>query len=405
MVAAPSGVGLFRQEALAHHLEAGQGRGLLQVSPPWTWALLVILVSGIGLALVASFVGHVEVNGRGRGILRPVGGVRLLTAQVSGAVSRVEAQTGESVQAGATLLRIDAASIQAQILEAERQWEAVDALHRTLGEQQARNYDDQVERVRARISNLDQQVESQRGSIRLQEQKLEADRSLVEKGFLSSIALGEAGEALEQARRQARVAVSALEQARQELAALESRRQDELWQRQQVLTSAQARKDSLALLLKQTTVQAPEAGVLEAVLVKAGDTIQVGQPVGKLVPLGSPLHVVSFLAERDRAFVKPGDEVHLELDQLPYAEYGTLRARVRRISDDLASPYEIREALGEDQRLDAPTWRVELDVIDEAAASSAHVRLRPGMMMNVRYTLRRQPLITLLLEPLRRWVR
>jgi multidrug efflux pump subunit AcrA (membrane-fusion protein) len=115
--------------------------------------------------------------------------------------------------------------------------------------------------------------------------------------------------------------------------------------------------------------------------------------------------VVSFLAEKDRAFVKPGDDVRLELDQLPYAEYGTLQAKVIRISDDLASPYEIREALGEDQKLDAPAYRVELEITDAASLHAAQVRLRTGMLMNVRYTLRRQRFITLVLDPLRRWFR
>ncbi len=35
----------------------------------------------------------------------------------------------------------------------------------------------------------------------------------------------------------------------------------------------------------------------------------------------------------------------------------------------------------------------------------AKVKLRTGMLMNVRYTLRRQRLVTLVLDPLRRWFR
>jgi len=191
----------------------------------------------------------------------------------------------------------------------------------------------------------------------------------------------------------------------QELASLAGRREEELWQRQQVLSGAQNRRDSLALVRRQTLVEAPEDGTVEALLARLGEVVQAGQVVGKLIPRGSPLQVVSFLAERDRAFVKVDDEVHLELDQLPYAEYGTLRARVVRISDDLASPFEIREALGEDQKLDHPTYRVELEITDARAASAARVKLRTGMLMSVRYTLRRQKLVTLVLDPLRRWLR
>jgi hypothetical protein len=68
---------LFRQEALQHPLRSEEGRGLVRVSPPWTWALLLVFLSGIGTALLASLFGRVEVNGRARGILRPRSGIRV----------------------------------------------------------------------------------------------------------------------------------------------------------------------------------------------------------------------------------------------------------------------------------------------------------------------------------------
>jgi len=103
--------------------------------------------------------------------------------------------------------------------------------------------------------------------------------------------------------------------------------------------------------------------------------------------------------------VRPGDDVRLELDQLPYAEYGTARARIERISDDLASAFEIRESLGDNPFPNVPTFRVELRLTDTRAVEKAGVPLRSGMLMNARFTLRRQRLITLVLDPLRKWLR
>jgi len=113
---------------------------------------------------------------------------------------------------------------------------------------------------------------------------------------------------------------------------------------------------------------------------------------------------VCFLPEKDRAFVKEGDAALLEMDQLPYAEFGTVRARVLRISSDLASPHELQDALGEGPALAAPSFRVELEITDAGAARKAKVPLRSGMLLNARFTLRRQRLITLVLEPLRKWL-
>lgn len=394
---------LFRAEALQHHLSSEEGRGLVRVSPPWTWALLWVLVAGVGTALVASFVGEVEVTGRARGVVRPTAGVRVLTSQATGTVIGVDAHSGERVKAGATLLRIESATTQAQLLGAERDLEAVRSRFSSVAAQQDRHHSEQIESLRSRSRRLAEQITSLQGSAELQRHRVAADRQLLAKGLVSEMAVGETQEALAQAQRQLSGAEAALDQTRQELASLEARRQDELWQRQQVVSAAQNKRDALELMMRQNVIQAPEEGTVEALLVKEGEVIQAGQAVGKIVPVESPLHVVSFLAEKDRAFVKPGDLVHLELDQLPHAEYGTLQARVVRIGDDLASPSEVVEAIGEGQRLEAPSYRVELDITDARPAEAAGVKLRTGSLLSARFTLRHQRLVTMVLNPLRRW--
>jgi membrane fusion protein len=329
----------------------------------------------------------------------------MLTSQVAGTVALVESHSGQAVRAGEALFRIDSPALQGQLLESERALGALKDDYLQVASRLDAHRAEQTERLRTRIARLDAQASSLRASVAYFGRRLKADAGLHEKGLLSILALEEARDALAQAKRQLVGAEVSLDQVRQEAASFESHGEEDLWQRQQAQRNAQNRRDSLAFLLDQTIVRAPEDGTVEALLVKLGEAIQPGQVVGKLIPAGSALQVVSFLAERDRAFVKPGDEVQLELDQLPYAEYGTLRAKVVRISDDLASPFEVREALGEDQKLDAPTYRVELDIEDARAAVAAGARLRTGMLMNVRYELRRQRLVTLVLDPLRRWVR
>ena len=143
---------------------------------------------------------------------------------------------------------------------------------------------------------------------------------------------------------------------------------------------------------------------MDALLVKEGEVVQPGQIIGKLVPVDSPLQVVSFLAERDCAFAKPGDEVQLELDQLPHAQYGTLRASVARIGDDLASPAEIRDALGEDQKL-GPELPGRARDHRRRSRRSGTREAPHRLLMNVRFTLRRQRVVTLVLKPLQRWFR
>ncbi|BDG05195.1 HlyD family secretion protein [Anaeromyxobacter oryzae] len=395
---------LFRDEALKHRLAYEEGRGLVRVSPPWTWALLWVVVAALVAALAASFVGEVEVTGRGRGILRPAAGVRVLTSQLGGTVVRVEARSGERVKPGAALLRIESPSVQAELLAADRELEALRTKYSAVASQQDQHYTEQIENLKARAQRGSEQIASLRSSVSHYERRVEADLGLLKKGLVSDMAVSESRDALAQAQRQLSGAEQALDQTRQELASLESRRQDDLWGRQQLLAAAQNKRDALAVVLKQGVIQAPEGGTVEALLVREGEVVQPGQVVGKLVPVDSRLQVVSFLAERDRAFAKPGDSVELELDQLPHAQYGTVRGRVARIGDDLASAAEVRDAFGDDQKL-PPSYRVEIEVTDAAAADAAHVKLRTGGLMNVRFTLRRQRLVTLVLKPLQRWFR
>ena len=396
---------LFRQEALDHYLQVEEERSLVRVSPPWTWTLLGIVLAALGSALLAALLGRVEVNGRARGILRPLDGVRMLVSQVQGTVSAVEAQSGQRVPAGKPLLRIDAPAVQAQLLEACRQTQTIRQDFHSAAHRQDQAFAQQALRLQGRIRKLQAQIASQAVSVATFERQLKANLTLEQAGILSVAQADQAREALAQAQRQLNHQEEALEQAAQERAALASHREDSLWQRKQTIHTAEARAEALAFLLGQTVLAAPQDGVVEAMLVRPGEVVQPGQPLGKLLSLDSPLRVVCFLAEKDRAFVTAGDGALLELDQLPYAEYGTLRAQVTRISDDLASPFEIREALGEHQDFTLPTFRVELRITDARAAEAARVRLRSGMLAKVRFTLRRQRLITLVLDPLRKWLR
>ncbi|WP_306599288.1 HlyD family secretion protein [Geothrix sp. 21YS21S-2] len=396
---------LFRQEALDHRLEGEEGRGLVRVSPPWTWALLMVFLSGVGTALLASLFGRAEVNGRARGILRPRSGIRVVIAQLDGTVGQVEARSGQQVEPGAVLVRIEAPPVQARLLEARRQVESVRSHYKVTTALQDRSHAEQLRRLEGRMAMLKEQSRSQRQSLAIMELNLQRSLNLEREGVLSPAKVDEAREALAQSQRQLSQSGQALEMASQEWAALENGRQDSLWQRRQTIQGAEVRAEALAFLAGQTLIQAPEGGRVEAMLVKPGEAVRAGQALCKLIPRNASLEVVAFLEEKDRAFVRPGDAVRLELDQLPYAEYGTVAARVERISDDLASAFEIREALGDNPFPHVPAFRVELGLTDTRAVQKAGIPLRSGMLLNVRFTLRRQRLITLVLDPLRKWLR
>ena len=176
----------------------------------------------------------------------------------------------------------------------------------------------------------------------------------------------------------------------------------ELGQKRLDVVKARDHREGLVFQLAQTEVHSPQPGRLEAIVVKPGDTVAVGTVIARLVPLGAPRQIVVFLPEADRAFLREGSDVSVELDQLPAGEFGHLRARVARIASDLATQTEIADALS-DTKLTEPTFRVELALEEGAPLQALDQLLRPGSLVTARFVLRKRRLVTLLFEPLRRF--
>ncbi|HYO77689.1 MAG TPA: HlyD family efflux transporter periplasmic adaptor subunit [Thermoanaerobaculia bacterium] len=390
---------VFRQEAIDARLAEKSGT-VVRITPPWTWSVFAVIAAMFVVALALAVFGRIEVTDRGRGILRPVAGVRSLHAPVGGVVAEVYTASGELVAKGKPIARLESVETQQAVLQADRQLELLRSDFQRSTTIEDREYAEQAAALAARMDVLRQQMTSAERSVATATEKSRATDALLRQGLVSSTAADAARDELERSGRELQTVRQALLEVKQELSSRREEHQNALWGRRERLHDAEARRDALAFPLQQSVIRAPESGYVEALLARRGDFLRVGDPVGKLIPRDSAFHVVSFLPEKDRAFVRPGSVAYLEFDQYPYGEFGTLEARIVRISNDLASVHETREALGDTAELDGPAFRVELRV----AGISERIRVRPGMLMNVRYVLRRERPIVLLFEPLRRWL-
>lgn len=393
---------LFRKQALERPFSSEELGSVIQISPPWTWTVFGVLALMVLVAFVLSIVGRVEITGRGRGGLRPVGGVRPLQAQVAGVVAEVFAASGALVQEGSPILKLDSAPTQAALKEADGQLQLLSSsTYRTFGDAEDRLYELRLASLKNRIAVAREQSRSLNASLQFQERRLKAQLNLVESGLVSELSVDDVRDARGQLERQLAGNQATLLQLDDERTEAELQHRGQIWRRQQELHAAEARRESLAFPIQQSQILAPVTGYVESILVRRGDVVQPGQQIGKLVPKDAPMQVVVFLPERHRGFVRAGDSARLELDQFPYAEFGTLAARVLRIADDLAASYEVREVLGDDVRLESAVYRVELGF----QAPRSGLETRPGMLLDARFTLRRQRPITIVFEPLGRWLR
>ncbi|MBT3072020.1 HlyD family type I secretion periplasmic adaptor subunit [Rhodomicrobium sp. Az07] len=104
---------------------------------------------------------------------------------------------------------------------------------------------------------------------------------------------------------------------------------------------AQARQDfTKANLHNQLVVlTAPrDAVVLSVAKISVGSVVTSAEPLMQLVPLDAPLSVEADISGIDSGYVRPGDEVTIKFDTLPFLQYGSARGTVRLISADSFSP-------------------------------------------------------------------
>jgi multidrug resistance efflux pump len=363
------------------------------------WASALTLLTLLTLATVI----EIDVTDRARGVLRPLSGVRVLTSQTEGTVKAIAARSGDMLRAGAPIVQLESLQLEALTLEAKRQLQLLEAesgsytaQRRTLVERQGRV-------LQSRFDLLTSQVASQEESVAYARRRLDAYLQLEKAGLTAALAVNDARDALAAAERQLATGREALQQARQELVGIEIQRTDEAWRSQQALSEARARVDALGVRAQQLLVRAPVDGLLESLSVKAGDAIRSGSTVAKLVPGPVPFRVLASLPERDRSSVRVGDQVAIEFDQLPYTEYGAVCGGIVRISGDLASAREIQEGFGDLVAQADAAYLVEIDLTGRDTARFRSL-LRSGMLVTVRYTLRRRRPIQLLLAPIRsRW--
>jgi multidrug resistance efflux pump len=158
---------------------------------------------------------------------------------------------------------------------------------------------------------------------------------------------------------------------------------------------------SMTDAVRQASIRAPVAGEVESISIHPHDVVAAGQRVGRVIPKDGAFTLVALVSEKSRSLVVVGDIAQLELDRFPQERFGTIPARIVRISDDLMSPDELPELLA-----DAP-YRLSNTVELEIVFGQTWIRpvdVRPGMRFSVRFCLRRQRLIGLLFRPLQRWL-
>lgn len=354
----------------------------VRIAMIWAIALLVVFVLGWG------YFGRIDIVAVAQGKIQPTGRVKTVQPVESGKVVAIHAENGRGVKAGETLVELDPAEARAEETAAHEalvgyQAEALRrragiaaAERRTPGGEPsidwpgetpveirgrqlrvlrgdlaqlgavARSVDAQVRQKEAEIQRLTDTIAAQekliatlreRFTMRAQLNRRDASPRAMVIDALESLQAQETALANQKGQlAEARSAIAVLQVERdkafdtfvadyaQKMA--ESERQVE--EQRQRLAKARARVGRL-------TIASPIDGVVLGLsLTTVGQVVNASEEIMRIVPEGAGIEIECYVQNKDAGFVKIGQQAIVKIESFPFTRYGSVGARVARISDD-----------------------------------------------------------------------
>jgi hemolysin D len=180
---------------------------------------------------------------------------------------------------------------------------------------------------------------------------------------------------------------------------------------QQDLVKAQLKHDL-------TRLTAPIAGTVQQLSATTiGQVVASGQSLLTIVPFEGPMEIEAMIANRDIAFVEPGQQAVVKVEAFPFTRYGTIDATVSKVSRDAVderyatnlsdAATAAKQQGGSGQPSQAPNlvFPVTLALVQHAiAVGESEVPLVPGMAVTVEIKTGSRRAIDYVLSPLREFV-
>ena len=396
---------------------------------PLTGARLIIVASSIGFAifLLWAMLAQVDEVTKGEGKVIPSSKAQLIQPAESATVQELLVRSGQRVQRGQLLARLDATqstselgqieadtdSLQqrAQRLQAEGTG-AVTSVGGDEGTLSAVRRQALTSRIAALRSLAEQRrreageanatISSLQSSLALAQKQVSMIEPLAAKNIVPQTELitarrevvdlqGRIAAAREQAGRAMAAVSEAMNQANE---AQFSFRQEALNERSQVNQKIAINEQSLRGArgrVGRSELRSPVDGIVNDVQVTTiGGFVQAGQKIMEVVPVGEKLLVETRVTPRDIAFIKVGDRALVKVTAYDFSIYGGLEGHVVQVSAD--SIY--------DEAQKAAYFTVIIET-NRSFLQSAGRRLpiTPGMMTDSQIITGRKSILSYLLKP------
>jgi HlyD family secretion protein len=330
----------FRQAALNALSSPEELNNVLVVTRPGTWVALVAIVIIVLATLIWSVVGVIPTTVEARGILARPGGLQSVAALGNGILKNVVVSENQRVKVGDTIAIVDVPDLALQLENAHQAVREADSMYRKLIA--TNNKVTKLERAAGPSEKKSDALAAQAAQQRLEnsQQMAESTKMLLDKGLVTRNEYHSKLDAVLKAQEDLlRLRASELNGSKQQTQ-VEFQREQELLRVEAQLTAAIRSTRELALRYQQaSTVTATCAGrvtqisVAEGMPVTSGETVAMIEADSGVVASASEMLVAIFVPPALGKKVKPGMVVNVMPTSVEAAEFGSMTARARWISD------------------------------------------------------------------------
>ncbi len=403
---------LFRPEAVARQQQRLQGEVSLTRPPALVW--LTWLIGAIALiSLIFLLSGDYQRKQTAVGLLQPEQGVVRLQTSSAGVVSSVLVKEGDLVVPGQPLLQLSSRlyaegqpELNATLLQ-ERQLMLEALLAQKQQNQQKHQLmlaetKQKISSLELQLVELNQQISTFGERLQLNQQQVLQLQKLNGTGYISEIELNRQRDLVLSLQQQDKVLTGQQLALSEQLSQQQNLLQQLPLQYQQELTQLEQQisehKNQLARLQHEQSslITAPLAGVVSAMLVKAGQQLNQGVPVLSILPMHDQLEAVLYLPTRAIAFVEVGQQARVRYHAFPYQRFGVHQAEIIEVSSTVLLPNEVT-----DVTLTEPSYRLRLKLsAQHISAYNRELPLKAGMSLEADIVTEQRSLVQWLFDPI-----
>lgn len=408
---------LFREEAMASHLNRSGGAVVLSRGRFFFWASLVMLALAVAVVLfvaVGSYTRRTAVSGQ----LVPQGGVLRLYTPQQAVVLEKRVHEGQIVAKGEVLYVLSSdrlgsgtreiqAAISQQIAERKLALEGEVSLNTRSGREELGHLTRRAAALQAEAQAIAKQIEQQKLRLTLAEEAYKRYQVMADKEFVAreqflqkEVDLSEQQSRVQTLQREALANMREAANVGREIDAVRIRTANQNSQLNRNVVSSDQELTELDGR-RRVTVVAPEAGVVTLVNAEVGQVADATRPLASLLPAGSVLEARLYAPSRSIGFIRLGDKVLLRYQAFPYQKFGHAQGVVKALSTAAVPASELTGFTSADAANAEPVYAIVVSVPAQSMITFGRATpLQAGMRLDADILQENRKIYEWLLEPL-----